>query len=297
MAEKKIIDLKKEKTVRIAKRILHVLRIPLIVAAAVAVLLFCAGRLGSVAVSNIKDSFNSIKLAVSSGDGYPYVLEDFNVRELSSVDGRPLVIYKDSSLVLDSTADTMLNCQLPAADSKAVVKNGRVFVYSNSSSQYVIHGKTEKLAEGKADGNIIAAALAENGSFAVSHSSDEAQSVLTVYNPRQKTVFRWNCANERIADISLSDSGRKVAVVAIGTENAEFYTRLVIFDINKTEPTADIRYEGTLMLRVVWTSSNRIITVGDNKAVVHNRKGEVLDELGYSEDSIRAIVPDESGNL
>lgn len=297
MAEKKIIDLRKEKAVRIAKKVLRILRIPLIAALAVAVLIFCAKMLGSVAVSNITDGINSIKLAVSSGDGYPYVLEDFNVRELSSVDGRPLVIYKDSSLVLDSTADTMLNCQLPAADSKAVVKNGRVFVYSNSSRKYVIHGKTEKLAEGEADGNIVAAALAKNGSFATSHSSEEAQSVLSVYNPRQKMIFRWNCSNERIADIALSDNGKRVAVIAIGTEDAEFYTRLIIFDVDEIEPTADIRYNGTLMLRVLFASSDRIITAGDNKTVVHNRKGEVIDELTYSEDSISAIVPDESGNL
>ncbi len=297
MSEKKIISLKKEKTVRTAKKILRIMHIPLIVAFVIAALLFCAKMLGSVAVSNITDSLNSIKLAVSSGDGYPYVLEDFNVRELSSVDGRPLVIYKDSSLVLDSTADTMLSCQLPAADSKAVIRNGRVLVYSNSSPQYVIHGKTEKLAEGKADGNIIAAAVAKNGSFATSHSSEEAQSVLSVYNSRQKMIFRWNCSNERIADIALSASGKRVAVIAIGTEDAEFYTRLVIFDVNETEPTADIRYNGTLMLRVMFASSNRIITAGDNKTVVHNRKGEVLDELTYSEDSIRAIVPDEKGNL
>ncbi len=297
MAEKKIISLKKEKAARTAKKILRILHIPLIVVLVVATLLFCAKMLGSVAVSNITDSLNSIKLAVSSGDGYPYVLEDFNVRELTSVDGRPLVIYKDSSLVLDSTADTMLSCQLPAADSKAAVRNGRVLVYSNTSPQYVIHGKTEKLAEGKADSNIIAAAIAKNGSFATSHSSEEAQSVLSVYNSRQKMIFRWNCSNERIADIALSASGKRVAVIAIGTEDAEFYTRLVIFDVNETEPTADIRYNGTLMLRVLFASSNRIITAGDNKTVVHNRKGEVLDELTYSEDSIRAIVPDEKGNL
>lgn len=297
MADRKIIDLRKEKAARIAKRIWHILRIPLVAAAVIAVLVFCAKMLGSVAVSNITDSINSIKLAVSSGEGYPYVLENFNVRELSSVDGRPLVIYKDSSLVLDSTADTMLSCQLPAADSKAAVKNGRVFVYSNSSSQYVIHGKTEKLAEGREDGNIIAAALAKNGSFATSYSSEEAQSVLSVYNSRQKMIFRWNCSNERIADIALSDNGKRVAIIAVGTENAEFYTRLIIFDVDETEPTADIRYSGTLMLRVFFASSDRIITAGDNKTVVHNRNGEVLDELDYSEDSIRAIVPDDKGNL
>ncbi len=297
MAEKKIIDLKKVKNARLFKKIMRFARIPLVAVLAVAVLIFCARMLGSVAVSNVTDALNSVKLAVSSGEGYPYKLESLNVRELKMADGRPIVIYKDSSLVLDSTADTMLSCQLSAADSKAVVKNGRVLVYSNSSSDYIIHGKTEKLAEGKEDGNITVAALAKNGSFATSHSTSEVQSVLSVYNSRQKLVFRWNCANERIADIALSDNGKKVAVIAIGVENARFYTRLVVFNINDVEPIADIRHDGTLMLRVIYSSFNRIITVGDNKTLVHNRKGEVVDELAYSEDSIRAAVEDEKGNL
>lgn len=297
MAEKKIIDLKKEKTVRIAKKVLHFLRIPIMILIVLGALLFCAKMLGSVAVSNLTDSINSIKLAVSSGDGYPYVLENFNVRELSSVDGRPLIVYKDSSLVLDSTADTMLDCQIPAADSKVNVKNGRVFVYSNSSPQYVIHGKTEKLAEGKADGNITAAALAKNGSFAVSYSTKEAQSVVSVYNPRQKMIFSWNCTNERVTDVALSDNGKRVAIIAVGTENAEFYTRIIVFDTDETEPSADVRYDGTLMLKVHFASSSRIIAVGDNKTVVINRKGEAVDELTYSNDGIKAVVPDDKGNL
>lgn len=297
MSEKKIIDLKKEKTVRIAKKVLRFLRIPIMILIVLAALLFCAKMLGSVAVSNLTDGINSIKLAVSSGDGYPYVLENFNVRELSSVDGRPLIVYKDSCLVLDSTADTMLDCQIPVADSKVNVKNGRVFVYSNSSPQYVIHGKTEKLAEGRVDGNITAAALAKNGSFAVSYSAEKVQSVVSVYNPRQKMIFSWNCSNERVTDVALSDNGKRVAIVAVGTENAEFYTRIIVFDTNKTEPSADIRYEGTLMLKVHFASSSRIIAVGDNKTVVVSRKGEVIDELAYSNDSIKAVVPDDKGNL
>ncbi len=297
MAKKKIIDLKKEKNIRLIKKIFRMARIPLAAAVVIAALLFCAKMLGNIAVSNITDAFNSVKLAVSSGDGYPYKLENLNVRELAMADGRPLVIYKDSSLVLDSTADTMLSCQLPAADSKAVTKNGRVLVYSNSSSDYVIHSKTEKLAEGKEGGNITVAALAKNGSYATSYSTSEVQSVISVYNSRQKLVFRWNCSNERIADIALSDNGRRVAMVAIGTENARFYTRLIIFDINGKEPLADVRYDGTLMMKVVYSSFNRIIAVGDNKTVVHNRKGEIVDELSYSEDSIRAALEDENGNM
>lgn len=297
MAKQKIIDLKKEKNIRLIKKIFRTAKYPLMGLVVIGVIFFCAKMLGNIAVSNVTDAVNSVKLAVSSGEGYPYKLENLNVRELAMADGRPLVIYKDSSLVLDSTADTMLNCQISAADSKAVTKNGRVFIYSNSSPEFIIHSKTEKLAEGKEDGNITVAALAKNGSYATSFSTPDAQSVISVYNSRHTMIFRWNCSNERITDIALSDNGKKVAMVAIGTENARFYTRLILFDINDKEPFADVRYDGTLMFRVVYSSFNRIIAVGDNKAVIHNRKGEVVDELSYSEDSIRAAIKDEKGNL
>ena len=51
-----------------------------------------------------------------------------------------------------------------------------------------------------------------------------------------------------------------------------------------------------MFLRVVYTSSNKIIAVGDNKTVVHNKKGEAVDELVYSEDSLIAVCADDSGN-
>ena len=296
MAEKKIIDLKKKRNAITVKKILKVLRIPLVVLVVAAALFLSIRLVGDVAVSNITDSIRQVKTVFTKSEGYPYPLDTLNFRNVVPVGGGPLVIYDDSTLVMNAAADEVFTMQLGYSDSKAVTRNGRALIYSPSSNEVILQSKTEKLGSITEGTPVTVAALSEKGGFATSHAADENQSILTVYNNRFKKIFQWNCSQEFITDISLSGNGKRVAVAATGVENAEIYTRIIIFDVKKTEPIADIKYSGTLFLRVVYTNSNRIIAVGDNKTVVHNKKGEVIDELVYSEDSLISVCADDSGN-
>lgn len=296
MAEKKIINLAKKRNAKTAKKILKILRIPL-VALVVAAALFLSIRLvGDVAVSNVTDGVRQIKTVFTKSKGYPYPLDTLNFRNVVSMGSGPLVIYDDSTLVMNSSADEVYTMQLGYADSKAVTRNGRALIYSPSSSEVILQSKTEKLGSITEEAPVTVVALSEKGGFATSHSANENQSILSVYNNRFKKIFQWNCSQEFITDISLSANGKRVAVAATGVENAEIYTRIIVFDVNKTEPVTDIRYGGTMFLRVFYTESDKIIAVGDNKTVVHNKKGEVVDELVYSEDSLISVCADDRGN-
>lgn len=296
MANKKIINLQKKRTALTAKKIFKFLKIPIVVLAVAAALFLSARLMGNVAVSNITDSIRQVKTVFSKSEGYPYFLEAFNLRKVVPIGGGPLIVYNDSSLVLNASGDEIFSSQLDYADSKVITKNGRALIYSTSSNEVVLQSKTETLGSITEDSPVIAAAFADNGSFATSHASEEHQSVLSVYNSRFKKVFQWNCSKERIADISLSGNGKNLAVIAIGAENAEIYTRLIIFNVGDEEPKADIKYSGTMFLKVVYTASNKIIAAGDNRTVVLNKNGEAVDELVYSEDSILAVCADDSGN-
>lgn len=296
MAEKKIVSLSKIRNKITLKKVFRIIRIPVVVLAVVAALFLSARLLGNVAVSNITDNIREVKTIFSRGEGYPYNLETFNYKKSFAIGNRPLVLYEDSSKVLSSSAGELFDMQLEYADSKVISRNSRALIYSNSANKITLQSKTEKLGDFTEDGTVVAAALAKNGSFATSYSNEDYQSILSVYNSRFKKIFQWNCSQERIADISLSGNGKNVAVVAVGTENAEIYTRLLVFNIGSAEPKADIRYDGTLFLRVAYTSSSKIIAVGDNRTVVLNKKGETLGELVYSEDSLCAVCVDDDGN-
>ncbi len=294
--EKKIINLNKIRNVITFKKVFRWLKIPLVILVVAAALFLSARLMGNVAVSNITDSIRQVKTIFIKNNGYPYSLETLSFRNVVPVGGGPLVIYDNSSLVMNAAADEIFSMSLDYADSKAVTRNGRALIYSPSSNEVILQSKTEKLGSVTEQNPVTVAALAENGGFATSHAADENQSILSVYNNRFKKIFQWNCSQEFITDISLSSNGKKVAVAASGVKDAEIYTRILIFDVGSSEPVADVKYNGTMFLRVIYTASNRIIAVGDNKTVVHNKKGEVLDELVYSEDSLIAVCADDSGN-
>lgn len=296
MADKKIISLSKIRNTKNAKKILKILRIPLVVLVVAAALFLSIRLVGDVAVSNITDGIRQVKTVFTKSEGYPYSLDTLNFKNVVSLGGGPLVIYDDSTLVMNASADEVYTMPLGYTDSKAVTKNGRALIYSPSSNEVILQSKTEKLGSITEESPVTVAALSKKGGFATSHAANENQSILTVYNSRFKKIFQWNCSQEFITDISLSGNGKKVAVAATGVENAEIYTRIIIFDVNKSEPIADIKYSGTMFLRVIYTESDRVIAVGDNKTVVHNKKGEIIEELVYSDDSLISVCADDRGN-
>lgn len=296
MADKKIIKLNRKRNKKLAKKIFVMLRIPIVILAVAAALFLSARLLGNVAVSNITDGVREIKTVFSRGEGFPYSLESMNYRKVTSIGNNPFVLYEDSSVVLSSSAGEFFSSNISYADSKVITKNGRALIFSNSSNEVLLQSKTEILGSVSEDGTVVTAALADNGYFATSYSSDEYQSILSVYNRRFEKVFQWNCSQERIADISFSGNGRNLVVAAVGAQNAEIYTRLLVFNIGDNEPKVDKKYSGTLFLRAAYTDSNKIIAAGDNRTVVLTKDGEPIDELVYSQDSITAICIDGSGN-
>lgn len=292
----KIIDLKKKKNELNFKKLIKFMKVPL-VALIVLVALFLSMRLmGNVAVSNVTDGLRQVKTIFSSSAGYPYSLENKELGKLETVGGDVVIVSEKNLSVLDSRARLRLGTQLDSADSKIIGKNGRTLVYSNTSPVISLLSKTEVLGSVTEQSPVVTADLAENGSFACSNSSEKAQSVLTVYNNRFNVEFRWNCSGERISAIGLSSNGKIVAAAAVGTKNAEIYSRFLIFDTDETNPVADITYSGTFIYRIIYTNGNRIIAVGDNKTLVYNAKGEKLEEFTYTAESVSAICSDDNGN-
>lgn len=287
----KKITVKKSK-LRQLKYVLSVVGVVVVVFLAVFI---SARTVGNVSVSNITDGFRQLFSSSSTG-GYPYKLESLNAKEIGHIGNDVFVLYNDSALVLTDSARIIGNVQLSSSSTRVKTCNGRALIYDTVKNTVVLMSKTEKLAETQAKGRILTAALGKNGSFAVAVNGEASRSELAVYNSRQKNVFDWECAGERIIDMSFSADCKKLAVLAVGAENAVVYSRLVVFDIGKTEPVADLTYSDAMMLRVCFTSSGRLIAVGDNEFTVYNRDYERIDGLEYSENSLCGVSFDERGN-
>lgn len=296
MANKKIVKLSKQRNKKNVKKILKLLIIPIVILVVLSALFLSARLMGNVAVSNITDTVREVKTVFTKGEGYPHALDALTFRKATAIGSKPLVIYDDTSVVLSSSAAKIFSNQLTSGDSKVVSKNGRALIYSNTSNKVTLQSRSEILGTVEEGGSIVTVDLSKSGCVATSHTTTEKQSILKVYDRYFKNQFQWECSQEYISAIGLSKNGKNVAIAEVGTENAEIFTNLIIFNIKSEEPVAELNYGGTLFLKVIYTDSNKIIAVGDNKTVILDKNGEVIEELVYSEDSIISVDSDDSGN-
>lgn len=293
---KKIINFNKKRSKLTAKKLLKTLRIPLAVIIAAAALFLSVRLLGNVAVSNSTDALRAIPSMFSSNGSYPYTSDSLNINKAELIGNDVLILNSDNAEVISSAPKVRLSYQLESADIKADTSNGRALLFSNTSNSVTLLSKTEKLGGITVPSTVNTASLARNGAFAVTYSHGQAQSVVEVYNNRFKKIFQWNCSNEFVSSIGLSSNGKTAAIAAIGSKNAEIYSRIVVFGVKNTEPTADLKLDGTLILKVIYTSGGKIIAIGDNKTVIYDKKGSLISEKTYPEASLAAVDSDDRGN-
>ena len=53
---------------------------------------------------------------------------------------------------------------------------------------------------------ILTGSLGKDGSVAIATRAEDAQSMLTVYNSKEKEIFVWKCAKENIISCDVSDN-------------------------------------------------------------------------------------------
>ena len=297
MAEKKVVDFSKQKKKKTAIKILKKLRVPIALLLAVIIFFISFAAVGATRRSNLADVFKTLPSSFGDNLGYPYKEDELSLSRMLLVGDKPLVVTSTGVEVLSSTAATLLDLHLEWGDTKAISNNGRAFVFSNTSNKSYLISRTSVLDEFESDGPIITGTVNKKGCVAFANKVENAQCLVNIYSTKHVNTFAWECSEDYVSSLSLSSNGKKIVVAAIGAENAELYSRILLFKANGEDSEFDVKFPGTTILKVFYSSRNKIIAVGDNKTIILNSSGEQIDEIPYSDDSLFAVDSDKNGNV
>jgi len=250
---------------------------------------------GSVTYFNVTEGFGSFMEQFSPGDGFPYKVDSNSVKNVSMSGSKLILLTNDSSTVFNSTAKKVFTAQHTYTDPSLKVKNGRTIVFDRGSGRFRVQTASKILFEKIMKNDILTAALGKKGNCAVATKSSSVASTLTVFDRNQKEVFVWNCSEEYISDISLSDNGKSAAVVVVGSKNAEAYSRLIIFDFDSDKAVASFYFESTTFFNVIYHSNGRITAQGDNRRVTIEDRKKIAENLSLGTDSYTSFYEHESG--
>ena len=235
-----------------------------------------AAQFGGVTFATIGDSIRTSLAGVGSGEGYPYRMNGVEIVDAGMTNSDLVLVYDDSVKVLDSTAKELSNITHKYNHPVMSSNSGRVLLYDEGGKSFRVQSKTRVLYEKQLEHIIYTGAMGKDGTVALATSASGAESMLTVYDNDKDEVFVWKCAKEHIISCDVSDNGRLFAVSVMGVDNGSIYSKVYIFNKNKTEAQATFEYKDSSVSSVQFLSNETLFVLGNN--VCQIIKGDEVKE-------------------
>lgn len=240
-----------------------------------------AAQFGGVTFATIGDSIRTSLAGVGSGEGYPYRMNGVEISDAGMTNSDLVLVYDDSVKVLDSTAKELSNIAHKYNHPVMSSNSGRILLYDEGGKSFRVQSKTRILYEKELEHIIYTGAMGKDGTVALATSASGAESMLTVFDNGKDEVFVWKCAKEHIISCDVSDNGKLFAVSVMGVDNGSIYSKVYIFNKNKTEAQATFEYKDSSVSSVQFLSNETLFVLGNN--VCQIIKGdEVKEEIDVS---------------
>lgn len=279
MAEKRNVQRKKPKRkITIDIKNTKKLKLVAIIVVVLLLIMLAAAQFGGVTFSTVTDSVRTFFAGLGSGDGYPYQISGMVIDDATVTNSDLVLLYDDSVRVLDTTAKELSNTAHKYDHPVMQSNSGRVLLYDEGGTKFRVQSKTRTLYEKEMKYMILTASLGKNGTVAVATRAEDAQSMLTVYNDKEKEIFVWKCAKENIISCDVSDNGKLFAVSVLGVDNGSVYSKVYIFDRKKDTPKASFTYNDSAVASIRFLSNETVFVLGNNMcSVIKGNKEEKIN--------------------
>ena len=240
------------------------LKLVAIIVVVLLLIMLAAAQFGGVTFSTISDSVRTFFAGLGSGDGYPYQISGMVIGDATVTNSDLVLMYDDSVKVLDTTAKELSSISHKYDHPVMQSNSGRVLLYDEGGNKFKVQSKTRTLYEKETKYMILTGSLGKDGSVAIATRAEDAQSMLTVYNSKEKEIFVWKCAKENIISCDVSDNGKLIAVSVLGVENGSVYSKVYIFDKKKDSPKASFTYQDSAVSSIRFLSNETLFVLGNN---------------------------------
>ena len=246
----------------------------IVLCGAVSLLLILVAILNLLAPAGLIEGTKVFFAGIGHSGGFPVQRSSTGYSELRSC-GSDAVLLTDSSVFCYTSSGKLVYAQQHTYQNPAVSTSAsRAIVYDRSGANYMVLNRTGVLYEDKAPGEIIAATVGDDGSFAISTYSEEYVSVVTVYGANGKKKFQFKSSECYITSLALSPNGRRIGVGEVKAQDGEYLIRLKVFSVTEKEPLTKAEFSGSFLLSLSWLHGNSLGAVTDNGYFVMDADGK-----------------------
>lgn len=148
---------------------------------------------------------------------------------------------------------------------------------AGNQSLFVFRSGTESFQLSLTGGNnLLSARVNDSGWLAVTAQQSGFKGAVTVYNSQGREVITIGLSSVFAVDAAVSPDGQSVAVVTMGQEQGDFFSRLLLYPLNQTEPSLQVELGALTVLDLdyeeglLWVlGEDRLLTIPTDGSEAH----------------------------
>ncbi len=237
----------------------------------------------------------------ASGDGFPVDITGGRIISVSGVSSGTAVLTTSKCLVLDGKGRTVTSEGHLLASPAMETSCGYILLFDSLGKDYSLRTLAEEKCSGETNESIICADVSRSGVFALVTKSETNNARLIVLSPDGKTLHKWKSVSYKISDVSVSPSGKYVAICGLSAQNGNLVSTVILQRVGAKENLKEYTFADTLITDIAFDGNSRLVVVGDDLAAyisikndkdnkIYGYDGRVLNSYDISEDGELALV-------
>ncbi len=163
-----------------------------------------------------------------------------------------------------------------------VTAGKNLILYDRGGSQLKIEKNSVKYKQLEFESAISCADITENGVYSYVLNADSGyQSHMFAYSYKGSLLFEWSSA-DYVLCMSLAPSGKYAALGVLSVENAEYNSKVFLFQFNRKEPIYSVDFNGETVYDVEFTGTKKLAVFTDHGTYLLDRNGEKTAYAEYT---------------
>lgn len=142
------------------------------------------------------------------------------------------------------------------------------------------------------DGTLLSARVNDSGWLAVTAQQSGYKGSVTVYNVNstsRKEIIQLNFSSVFVADAAVSPDSKTVAVITIGQENGSFFSQLLLYPVDSSEPSATLSL-GNLAVLDLDYEAEQLWVLGEDRLLSVAADGSDYETYSFGRSYLKAAT-------
>ena len=207
--------------------------------------------------------FDERSPAVASDDGSFYPVDPENVSDMQAYRNGIALVTEDKLSFIDPSGRRYRNFNHNYANPVLIVNDKNTMLFDRGGTSFLITANSREAVTDHFEKSVVCAALSADSRYAYCINEHSGyQSHIFVYDFNGTEIFKWGSETDYCLAMTLSANKKYLAVSLLGSDNAELFSTVCIFDLNKKVQISSAVFKETTVAELSFTG-NDLFAVSD----------------------------------